>query len=788
MPFRFIRSLLIIGAVIAVVRPAHADITAEQVRETIKRGVMYLKSQQSKTKGNWPERAGFRGGLTALCTLALLECGEQADSPAVKKALDYLRSLDEPKDTYSTAVQTMVFAAADLKTDNRLILRNAEWLERAQVVEGDRTGAWTYFARVGRHRGGDNSNSQFALLGLHEAEQAGVRIGEATWRRALEYWQSCQRPDGSFAYYKDVDVEGVPRAASTGSMTCAGIAALVIASGKLREGDARVVGDVVRCCCEQQDNGDLERALQWLGTHFSVRVNPGPAPGSRVRVDFSVSGRFYYLYGLERVGRLTGRRFIGRHDWFREGAEVLVNDQHDPGFWSGKGHGEDNELIATSFALLFLAKGRRPVVMAKLKHGYGNDWDRHRSAVHHLTGNVERRWRQRLTWQTIDVRAATLEDLLESPVLFISGSEGLDLSAEQKQSLKGYVKQGGFVFAETCCGGGDFDRDFRALMKELFPKSSLRLLPADHAIWYAEEKVDPKHMRPLYGIDSCCRTSIVYCPRDLSCYWELSRGDRKTGYPKSVHDEINACMAIGANVLAYATNRQLKDKLDRPRVSGDPAAEQTDRSVLVIPKLAHGGGSNDAAAALSNLLKVISTQVGLRLSSEQQLLSAGDPGLFDHPIVFIHGRRDFRFSSMERNALATYLKRGGFLFGDAICASPQFAAALRREIKAALPETEFVRLPAGHPIFTNEFRGYDLSTVTLRDPQVRTGEDPLKAKLTKAKPLLEGVEIDGRLAVVFSPYDISCAMENHASMECKGYIKTDAAKIGVNVVLYALQQ
>ena len=58
----------------------------------------------------------------------------------------------------------------------------------------------------------------------------------------------------------------------------------------------------------------------------------------------------------------------------------------------------------------------------------------------------------------------------------------------------------------------------------------------------------------------------------------------------------------------------------------------------------------------------------------------------------------------------------------------------------------------------------------------------------KIKPLLEGVQLDGRLVVVFSPYDISCAMENQASMECKGYIRADAARIGVNVILYALQQ
>ena len=51
-------------------------------------------------------------------------------------------------------------------------------------------------------------------------------------------------------------------------------------------------------------------------------------------------------------------------------------------------------------------------------------------------------------------------------------------------------------------------------MRELFPESELRKLPPDHAVWYAEEKVDPKHLPEdpqfwLWGLDACCRTSIV---------------------------------------------------------------------------------------------------------------------------------------------------------------------------------------------------------------------------------------------------------------------------------------
>ena len=48
--------------------------------------------------------------------------------------------------------------------------------------------------------------------------------------------------------------------------------------------------------------------------------------------------------------------------------------------------------------------------------------------------------------------------------------------------------------------------------------------------------------------------------------------------------------------------------------------------------------------------------------------------------------------------------------------------------------------------------------------------------------------IDDRYSVIFSPYDISGALENHESLECLGYARRDAARIGLNVLLYALHR
>jgi len=770
-------------------------VSAEDVRESIDRGVAYLKGRQNKVRGNWTEYRMWPGGVSALCTLALLNAGVDPEDETIQRSLKHLRSLGKPQMVYSTALQTMVFCAAEPKKDKILIQRNVDWLAAIQVDTGDKKGAWGYSSNQG---GGDNSNTQFAILALYEAERAGAEVKDQTWRRALDYWlkEGHQKNDGAWGYF--------PGAPGRGTMTAAGIASVVIASGRVAHGNATVRGGRVLCCGEPDDEDAVEKGLRALGDDYA-------------EFGFGRQDSLYYLYGIERVGRMTGRRYffgrpdgrsrVKRYDWYREGAEFLVNTQ-DPltGQWKGTGRVKGNPDVGTAFALLFLSKGRRPVVIAKLKHGPtgltgpNRDWNRHRGDCAALTRRVEKLWKRDLTWHIIDGHAAEVEDLLQTPVLWISGSEPLVLNAEQKKRLRTYVDKGGFIFAENCCEPGKgFDRDFRKLMKELFPDSPLKSLPPSHPVWYAEQRVPADHLRPLLGIDACCRTSVVYCPKDtdpstvwtesddLSCYWELSGAGRNVAYGAAIQKKIDAATAIGANVLAYATGRELRDKLNPIEVEDD-VEEELLRGTVSVVKLRHGGGSDDAPAALVNLMKVVGSQAKIRVSAKRQLVGITEENFNGHPIVFMHGRRAFRFTEPQRKALAEYLKRGGFLFADAICASDPFAQSFRREMQTIFPDARLSRIAADSPLFSRQYRGYDLRTVTLRDPQVRAKDDPLRARLTKVAPLLEGLDIDGRYAVVFSPYDISCAMENSPSLECKGYIRPDAARIGVNVLLYALQQ
>jgi hypothetical protein len=54
--------------------------------------------------------------------------------------------------------------------------------------------------------------------------------------------------------------------------------------------------------------------------------------------------------------------------------------------------------------------------------------------------------------------------------------------------------------------------------------------------------------------------------------------------------------------------------------------------------------------------------------------------------------------------------------------------------------------------------------------------------------VLEGIELDGRYAVIYSKFDLSCALERQSTIQCEGYTPDDAVKLATNIVLYSILQ
>lgn len=751
---------------------APAGVTAAQVSESIARGIRYLKTQQ-KNDGTWEERALYAGGLTPLATLALLQAGCDVKDEAVKKALTHLRNF-RPEATYTASLQTMVFCAAEPERDRMLIERNVKWLEDHQIRDGEHAGMWA-IPTLNTPDHTDNSMTHMAMLALYEAERVGVAASEETWRLALDYWRREQNPDGSWGWGPDYP--------GTGSMTAAGIASVLASVERLEPADARVRGDAIACCNPQIPDKHLQAATTWLKRNFSVNRNPG--------VDYWHS---YYMFALERVGRITAQRFIGDHDWYREGAETVVSLQLDDGSWPSDLDEEhlNDRRVSTSFYMMFLSKGRRPLVVGHLKHEPHGDWRRHRGALLNLAAVTERTWKIPLAHQVVDVGPATVEDLLQTPVLYISGHEAPQFTAEEKQKLRMYVDRGGFLFFDQSCEGGDFDFAVRQLIAELFPgpDSKLLPLPPSHPIWRMERPIDPLAAPPLLGVEASCRTAVVYSPRDLGCRWELMGRGRELTYPPAVRASVEQAETLGLNILAYATNREVAYKDPAVPTVQEGGNLEHERGAFRLANIVHPGGCEGAPGALRNLLHLADRELRITIADPQDV-SLSSPTLYSNNFLMFHGRTSFTLTPAEREGLQTFVRRGGTILADAICSSEEFTAALRRELSLAFPETPLAPIPADDPIFTPEFGGYDLTKVKIRRRLAaaegnRDGASgPIPAVERTEPPRLESINIDGRHAVIFSPYDLSCALEG-AAPQCEGYSRQDAARISLNVLLYAI--
>lgn len=792
--------VLVVGlSLLLTSQPAMGDdLSAKAVLDKISRAKKFLTSQQ-KPDGSWSTKSSqYHVGITSLVLLALVNSGMTPKDGAVQKGLQYLRSVKEPEphNTYEVSLMIMALAAAkDGARDDTRILILAQKLENGQITRGKNAGIWDYnTGGRGLGTGGDHSNGQFAVLGLRDAALAGVAVDRSTWERTQRHWLLAQNGDGGWDYSGSGQ-------SSTGSMTVAGIATMLITSSMLRD-DSDLGADGAPNCCGQQKEDDeaqkaIKRGLKWLENHFAVGHNPGGG-----------SWLLYYLYGMERAGRLSARRFFGKHDWYREGAKYLIDRQSArTGAWTGVGGIESDPVIGTGFALLFLSKGLAPVLINKLQYGTGDQWNLHRYDIQSLTDLITGKpeWPKLLTWQIIDINNVvsngSVSDLLQSPILYLTGDTLLDggeggklrLKDEEILLLREYVNYGGFIFAVTGCQQTGFEKGMHQLVSKMYPQgeATLKPLSPDHPIYGSEHnlsKLAEAGTFELLGVDVGCRTAIVYSPDAISCLWDRWARQPPRDRSTELTGMITRATNIGVNVVAYATGREPPAKLHDGMVTTEEGQQDNvKRAFLQIAKIRHSGGWDAAPQALRNLLLALNRTVGMSACTERVDLPASGKDIFDYPILYMQGRSRFQMGRSEQDNLRKYLTRGGVLFADACCGAPQFDRSFRAFMQRIFPEKTLQRIPPDHEMFTSAV-GHDIRRVRRRLLQKDERSQTLSPVVREGEPFLEGIGIDGRYVVIYSKYDISCALEHQASVACDGYAEEDAVRIGTNIVLYAMLQ
>jgi hypothetical protein len=776
--------------------------TVRQVNAAIDRGVQYVRSQHTKQR-QWEGlflsiAAGQDGGVTALATLALLNCGATAQDREVASGLDYLRTVP-PTATYPVGLQTMVFAEARQAKDRNLIQRNVDWLIRAAYRKNGRIAGWHYQADPIMW---DGSNTQYALLGLYAGKQAGARIDPQVWEQLEQLYRERMKADGPTTGYWTYQDDG-----PSFTMTVAGVCGLLIAGMGLDASQQRLdpASGVAAACGRYRADDQLGRGLNWIGNHFAF------AGAKRSK------STFYNIYGIERVGRLSGLRFLGNKDWYREGCKELVSTQKPDGRWS-RNDGTDNidstNVISTSFALLFLSKGRTPVLLSKLAWGdfsspergvlveRGPDpavvgWNRKHNDARHLTEFASRELfdGKPMGWQVYDARRrefptpeaimAEVGGLVQSPVLYLTGHEAPRLTGQQEQIVKKYVEEGGFVLAEACCGSPAFADGFRRLMLKLFPDTPLGPLAPEHPVWRSHFAVPPTAFPKLEGMSRGCRTVCVFSPEPLAGFWEEGKYMPAAG---KADGRGGLAFQLGANVVAYATGKEPpKQRLTTTKITAATDRDRNPPRGTVQPvQVKLPDDPPPAPQAMRNLMGHLRDAARLDVSVEKQWLDAGDPDLVKFKFLYLHGRKRFALADAELDNLRTTLRSGGLLLADACCGATAFDASFREFAARLFPEAKLQPIPPDDELYAEPLTGTALTSVRRRDKASDAGaaDDGYR----DVPPALEGVKLDGRWAVVYSRYDLGCALEGHKSSDCLGHTRDSALQVATAAVLYALKR
>jgi hypothetical protein len=746
--------------------PRPTGISEEQVTQAIRRGVDYLLSV--KKNDNWEAREYFdfeTGGMKPMdnttlyygtsCVVlySLLHVGQSLDDPRLKPRADelagavkYLMAM-EPTTVYAASLQLNALALLPRRDDVVKLMER----RRDQLVNAThRDGGHSYCLDLRRKNFtfgmfSDGSNSQYALLALWTASDADLPVVPAYWSAAEKFWRGRVRPDGGFAYR---DQDGSKEGESSLTMTAAAVSSLLI------------TGEHTNLAVTTQPKSDpqVDAAMNYLAANFKPNELGG-----------------YALYGVERVGLASGRKFLGRTNWFAEGAASLISRQNKDGSWILKEHGTfENAKISTAFALLFLARGRNPVVFNKLEYAAvdGGGWNARPRDSTNLTNWMSHQFERPINWQVVNIDNSP-DEWLDAPVLLITGAKDPGFTLEQIDHLRRYVRAGGLVFSSADAGSAQFTTAMRryaeAVVDSKFP---WRDLPDDHEVYQVYQKM-PTDKPPLMGVSNGVRELWIHSPKDLGAAWQAkvmaTVADRAQGKV-----EKDRPWEIAANVFFYANGRSMRSKLQSTAVA-DATGKPT-RTVR-IGRLEYKGNWDPEPGAFERL----SRMAAARWHTDLQFAKVDFKHLADVPIIYMSGVGRPEWTVEQRWAMRDYLNDGGILLCDALNSSKEFDAWFQQMVKDTFFEDRWDLLDDRAVLFNPTMP----DMVAIQETALRAAAQKQFGEQSKPKVYALISRKNPRVRILYTPFDLTLGYLGTTTAGFTGYTPESAELLARNMILYS---
>ena len=587
-----------------------------------------------------------------------------------------------------------------------------------------------------------------AALGIWAAARAGFEPPKKFWKTMSDHFIRTQSRDGGWS-----DTSG----RSTANMATAGLATMFLVfdsyHGKTfyTQENPRAFGSGESAKCMDS----IRRGMAWLAKHGGSNRDG------------------YYLYGIERTGVASGRKYIGGRDWFREGAESILKAQQANGSFALGGHG--GQIARAAWCTMFLVYGGAPVAFNKLEYGKNQNWNLNPRDLANLSKYMWSAYERPLNWHSVSITADAKE--FEAPILFISGSEAVEFNAEELKKLRDYVARGGTILAEPSDRSPAFTKSIETLVGQLYPQADypsykFEQLPETHAL-YSVLKQDWGTKPKLRGVSSGSRVFFFLSDGYLSADWQMNRV--KTDAFK-----------LAMNILFYATDLGEMNSKFASIIPDSPAAKSR-KKAFRVGRVVYGDGTdapNDWRAgerSWKRMSERIQHCTGYELKESPFILTRAR---FEHAdLLHITGRGKLILTAAERGALKAHAESGGTILVDACNGSKVFVESAREVLTEVFgelsPLADTSLLAAGH--FEG---GMDLAAGARFKLAARRD---LRGRNRRARgQQLEVIKVKGRPAVIFSQYDISGALAGESAYQTLGYKPESARQIAVNLAAYLM--
>jgi hypothetical protein len=719
--------------------PAHAVVSPQQVDESVKKAVGWLYERQ---KGdNWEESLGDShgdqsGGMTALVTYALLASGESPQNPKVSAAIEYLKK-SKMTGVYALGLRSQVwFALPSTSEIKQFAVKDANALRSAVITKGEGRGFYGYNPGAKAY---SHSRGNYGVLGLWALEQAGVEVPVDYWKLVEEGWVKHQDASGGWRYKID-EHDATP------GMTAAGVATLFITQDYVNPGRGLN-------CVPAPTSPAIDKGLKWLVDNFGK-----VAAEQRYPRDFP----FPTLYAVERVGVASGLKYFGTINWYQQGATWLMGKQAKNGSFSETGKGGSAE--DTAFAVLFLSRGRAPVIINKLDYSGGEPkvyWNTRPRDIARLTRWVSKSTERDVQWQITNL-SSPAEELHDAPILYLAGKDEWNPSDEAKAKIKQFIEGGGMVLANADCTGKGFVASMRKLGGEMFPGYDFRELPNDHPIYVEEQFLREKwKSKPsVLGLSNGVRELMLVIPQaDPAKAWQLgSVGGKEDNWQ------------LGANIVLYAVDKRgLRARGETHLVKRDEKSKPD--KTIELSRLEYAGNWNPEPGGWRRMSDVMFNKgVELKVSSVK---SADDVG--KARLVHITGTKALALDPAVQVALKKVIDDGGTIVIDAAGGSSEFATSVEKMIPLILKEP-LKPIPADHALYGAG--GAKIDSVKFRDYAQR-------AVGSAKEPRLQGVEQKGRMVLIYSREDLSAGLVGQAVDGIIGYDPASATALMTHILQYA---